>query len=171
MWRQYASSLAASSPAKAGDPVFQRRQRFTEPPPACWIPRLRGDDLIVSSHQAHTRILAMPNASESCKFIVPLLDRGRREGRVLAAPMVRVQQKSTRQNHRYGPNNRPSLRDGFNGLYALSPVRRAFWPPSSAAPSKRRRKFSVSVGTPGPHDFAVRPVSYTHLTLPTNREV
>ena len=105
MWRQYASSLAASSPAKAGDPVFQRRQRFTEPPPACWIPRLRGDDLIVSSHQAHTRILAMPNASESCKFIVPLLDRGRREGRVLAAPMVRVQQKSTRQNHRYEPRH------------------------------------------------------------------
>jgi hypothetical protein len=39
--------------------------------------------------------------------------RGRREGRVPFAPMVRVQQKSTRQNHRYEPNNRPSLRNGF----------------------------------------------------------
>jgi hypothetical protein len=40
--------------------------------------------------------------------------RGRREGRAPTAPMVRVQQKSTRQNHRYEPNIRPSLRDGFN---------------------------------------------------------
>jgi hypothetical protein len=39
-------------------------------------------------------------------------NRGRRKGRVPAAPMVRVQQKSTRQNHRYEPNNRPSLRNG-----------------------------------------------------------
>jgi len=39
--------------------------------------------------------------------------RGRREGRVPFAPMVRVQKKSTRQNHRYEPNNRPSLRNGF----------------------------------------------------------
>jgi len=30
------------------------------------------------------------------------LNRGRREGRELTAPMVRVQQKSTRQNHRFG---------------------------------------------------------------------
>jgi len=29
--------------------------------------------------------------------------------------MVRVQQKSTRQNHRYEPNNH-SLRNGFNGF-------------------------------------------------------
>jgi hypothetical protein len=46
--------------------------------------------------------------------------RGRREDRVHAAPMVRVQQKSTRQNHRYEPNNRPSLRNGFTA-YTRSP--------------------------------------------------
>ena len=47
--------------------------------------------------------------------------RGRREGRVPFAPMVRVQQKSTRQNHRYEPNNRPSLRNGFNGFLRALP--------------------------------------------------
>jgi hypothetical protein len=30
--------------------------------------------------------------------------------------MARVQQKSTRQNHRYSRNNRHSLRNGFNGF-------------------------------------------------------
>jgi hypothetical protein len=48
-------------------------------------------------------------------------NRGRREDRVPFAPMVRVQQKSTRQNHRYEPNNRPSLRNGFNGLLRALP--------------------------------------------------
>ena len=41
------------------------------------------------------------------------VSRGRREGRVPHAPMVRVQQKSTWQNHRYRRINRPSLRNGF----------------------------------------------------------
>ena len=39
--------------------------------------------------------------------------RGRRESRVPTAPAVRVQQKSTRQNHRYRRIIRPSLRNGF----------------------------------------------------------
>jgi len=40
------------------------------------------------------------------------------------------------------------------GLYALSPVRRACWPPSPARSSSRA--LDTSVGVPGPHDFAVR---------------
>jgi hypothetical protein len=52
-------------------------------------------------------------ASEFCNQITLIENRGRREGRVPFAPMVRVQKKSTRQNHRYEPNNRPSLRNGF----------------------------------------------------------
>jgi len=52
-------------------------------------------------------------ASEFCKQFTLVRKRGRREGRVPFAPMVRVQKKSTRQNHRYEPNNRPSLRNGF----------------------------------------------------------
>jgi hypothetical protein len=40
---------------------------------------------------------------------------------VRAAPMVRVQQKSTRQNHRFSRSSRHSLRNGFNGLYRALP--------------------------------------------------
>jgi hypothetical protein len=43
----------------------------------------------------------------------PSHKRGRRESRVPTAPAVRVQQKSTRQNHRYRRIIRPSLRNGF----------------------------------------------------------
>jgi hypothetical protein len=39
--------------------------------------------------------------AELCLGAAPRNNRGRREGRVPVAPMVRVQQKSTRQNHRY----------------------------------------------------------------------
>jgi len=38
------------------------------------------------------------------------------------APMVRVQKKSTRQNHRFSQDNRPSLRNGFTTDNALAPV-------------------------------------------------
>jgi hypothetical protein len=57
--------------------------------------------------------------------MLTLIDnRGRREGRVPFAPMVRVQQKSTRQNHRYEPE-RPALpAQWFYGLYVISPVTR-----------------------------------------------
>jgi hypothetical protein len=51
-------------------------------------------------------------APELCKQTALQNRRGRREGRVPIAPMVRVQQESTRQNHRYEPSIRPSLRDG-----------------------------------------------------------
>ena len=60
-------------------------------------------------------------ASEFCNQLTLEFLRGRRECRVRAAPMVRVQQKSTRQNHRYEPNNRPSLRNGFNGFLRALP--------------------------------------------------
>jgi hypothetical protein len=39
---------------------------------------------------------------ELCDNDHPRNNRGRREGRELAAPMARVQKKSTRQNHRFG---------------------------------------------------------------------
>ena len=66
---------------------------------------------------AFSRRVASEFFHQSC----PLDNRGRREGRVPFAPMVRVQQKSTRQNHRYEPNNRPSLRNGFNGFLRALP--------------------------------------------------
>ncbi len=59
-------------------------------------------------------------------------NRGRREGRVQVAPMVRVQKESTRQNHRYEPDIRPSLRDGFTAYSALSPGTGVLAPVASA---------------------------------------
>ena len=38
------------------------------------------------------------------------------------APMVRVQQKSTRQNHRFSRNRPAFPAQWFYGLYAISPV-------------------------------------------------
>src|ERR1700758_5014176 len=47
----------------------------------------------------------------------PLIEnRGRREGRVSADTHGPRATKSTRQNHRFSRNNRPSLRNGFNGF-------------------------------------------------------
>jgi hypothetical protein len=62
---------------------------------------------------------------------------------------------STRQNHRWCRIIRPSLRNGFNGYFVLSPGDRALLPPSLSR-NCVPRKLSASVGAPGPHDFAVR---------------
>jgi hypothetical protein len=40
------------------------------------------------------------------------------------------------------------------GLYVISSVHRAFWPP--CATTRKRAAQGISVGMPGPHDFAVR---------------
>jgi hypothetical protein len=67
--------------------------------------------------------------------------------------MVRVQKKSTRQNHRYEPDQPAFPAQWFYGLYVVSPV---------TGLSCHRRfaiivaKLSASIGAPGPHDFAVR---------------
>jgi len=49
----------------------------------------------------YVRRLATPFAPKLCERIT-LEIRGRREDRTLAAPMARVQKKSTRQNHGFG---------------------------------------------------------------------
>jgi hypothetical protein len=73
------------------------------------------------THFCHGFVFSRRMASEFFHQSTLIENRGRREGRVPFAPMVRVQQKSTRQNHRYEPNNRPSLRNGFNGLLRALP--------------------------------------------------
>jgi hypothetical protein len=47
------------------------------------------------------------------------LMRGRREGRVQAAPMARLRKKCRRQVPQDWPNNRPSLRDSLRLIRAL----------------------------------------------------
>lgn len=51
---------------------------------------------------SHAAAFSRPRRPELCCRWRPRQMRGRGEGRVLVAPAVRVQQESTRQNHRYG---------------------------------------------------------------------
>ena len=72
------------------------------------------------------------------------------------APMVRVQQKSTRQNHRLSRNRPAFPAQWFYGLYVLSPVTRLCCHRRRA--DRRHAQLSASLGAPGPHDFAVRDI-------------
>jgi hypothetical protein len=92
-------------------------------------------------------------ASEFFKQSTLLESRGRREGRVLAAPMVRAQKKSTRQNHRYEPEQPAFPAQWCYGLYVLSPVRPGFVVTVALHHLARR---GTCIGAPGPHAFAVR---------------
>jgi hypothetical protein len=56
---------------------------------------------------------------------------------------------------------RPSLRNGFNGLYRALPGDRAFLPPSPAR-SFASRELDASVGASGPHGFTVRDDGIRH---------
>ena len=94
---------------------------------------------------------------ELCVARGPLRSRGRREGRALTAPVARLQQKKQAAVATgLAEASRPSLRDGFNG------VLRAPWEPGFLAPIAARivsARLGLSVGRPGPHDFAVRDVA------------
>ena len=76
--------------------------------------------------------------------------------------MVRVQQESTRQNHRYEPNIRPSLRDCFLSLYVISPGTGLIAPVARDA-RHEHRELDLSTGRPGPHDFAVRAMPFVRM--------
>nr|WP_244422947.1 hypothetical protein [Bradyrhizobium sp. ORS 278] len=56
---------------------------------------------------------------------VALINRGRGEGRALAAPVARLQkEKQAAVTTGLAENARPSPRNGFNGCFAFSLVRR-----------------------------------------------
>jgi hypothetical protein len=67
--------------------------------------------------------------------------------------MVRVQQKSTRQNHRLSRNHPAFPAQWFYGLYVISPVRPGF---VVTVALRHLAKRSTCIGAPGPHAFAVR---------------
>ena len=71
-------------------------------------------------------------------------------------PQPRVRKiKSTRaSHHRFTGFTQHSLRNGFNGFLRALLGDRACLPPSSAKVAPRQ--LDASVGTSGPHDFAVR---------------
>jgi hypothetical protein len=68
-------------------------------------------------------------------------------------PMVRVQQKSTRQNHRLSRDNPAFPAQWCYGLYVLSPGTGFLAPVCDNARSAHCA--GTSTGMPGPHDFAV----------------
>src|SRR5215468_616531 len=87
---------------------------------------------------------------EVCIFVVPLLNRGRRESRAPTAPVVPVQQKHGGRTTGTAETTRLSPRNGLRLIRAL-PGERRFLPPSSAGCARR---LDATVAAPGPHDFA-----------------
>ena len=78
--------------------------------------------------------------------------------------MVRVQKKSTRQNHRYEPERPAFPAQWFYGLLRALPGETSFvvTVPCDAgsvvtsATMRKRIARGTCIGAPGPHDFAVR---------------
>ena len=165
--RSYA--LRCHAPLQAGHPVFQRRLCLRDKPLEYWIARSspirsgtgagrrRARELLSPTKETRSRGAWRPSFSNN-------LPSSRTEGAGNAGcglhPWSACSKKSTRQNHRFSRSNRHSLRNGFNGLYVVSPVNRAFLPPSPARRGMRLRELSASVGAPGPHDFAVHVASF-----------
>ncbi|WP_210267907.1 hypothetical protein [Bradyrhizobium aeschynomenes] len=93
---------------------------------------------------------------------------GRREGRALAAPVARLLKKMQAAGTTgLAENARPSLRDGFDGCFAFSPVHRLLATVARAT-RERRRKRDTSVGVSGPRDLTVHAGSFVganHFTL------
>jgi hypothetical protein len=86
---QTAGSL--SSPAKAGDPVFQRRPCLSREAAAYWMPAFAG----MTTEKTRLRILAARSARSDAICDALEKRRGRRESRVPSAPAI-VRTKCTR---------------------------------------------------------------------------
>ncbi len=98
-------------------------------------------------------MISRPESPELCEIIRPRKTR-RAQGRPGADRTRGCVQKARGSHHRYGPNNRPPLRDGFTA-YTCSPQGPAILP-LSAAGLIGFRDLDASIGAPGPHDFTVR---------------
>jgi hypothetical protein len=103
--------------------------------------------------------LAARSASECCPSHPQ--KKGRREGRELAAPMARVQKKSTRQNHRFGQDIPALPARWCYGLYALSPGTGVIAPVIRAP--VERCELGISTGMPGPRDFTVASETFVRM--------
>src|SRR5262249_28194499 len=74
-------------------------------------------------------------------------------------PWSACNKKSTRQNHRYEPEQPAFPAQWCYGLYVLSPVT-GLCCHRRLRDAEHRRTLSASLGAPGPHDFAVRDMSF-----------
>jgi hypothetical protein len=80
--------------------------------------------------------------------------------------MARLQQnKQAAGTTGSAENTRHSPRNGWNGCFAFSLVRRAFWPPSPALRIAHQRQLDTSVGVSGPRDLTVRIVLFVGAGL------
>jgi hypothetical protein len=72
--------------------------------------------------------------------------------------MARLQPKTQAAVTTGLAKTRPSLRDGFNGLYVISPGTGSLAP--VPARCEASSQVGISTGMPGPHDFAVRAMPF-----------
>jgi len=111
------------------------------------------------------------NASELLEANRPQIRRGRREGRVPTAPMVRVQQKARGRTTGTGGSSGLSLRNGFNGVLRALLGDHAWLPPS---PVRRESVFTTLAPASERQDHTTSPSAATsfvralfaRLTLP-----
>ena len=103
----------------------------------------------------HTSASPRRTAPEFCRLQRPSKNRGRREGRVPAAPMAPCEKMHGSGTTGLADASRPSLRSGFTASFVLSPVTGLVCH-RHLRDAKHHRKLDASIGAPGPHDFAVR---------------
>jgi hypothetical protein len=104
-------------------------------------------------------LVAAPFAPELCQFVRPSEDQRARgmpgaqcTRSLVCAYVVEYAHEYSQRRHR----NHPAFpTQWFTAYSALSPVRRAFWPPSVVGLIENC-DLSISVGMPGPHGLAVR---------------
>jgi hypothetical protein len=103
-------------------------------------------------------LVAAPFAPELCQFVRPSKSRARGmpgaqcTRSLVCAYVVEYAHEYSQRRHR----NHPAFpTQWFTAYSALSPVRRAFWPPSVVGLIENC-DLSISVGMPGPHGLAVR---------------
>jgi hypothetical protein len=153
-----------SSPGLTGRSSIPRRWCLTDKPrrtgcPACaWHDsgEQRGVLMRLAMRVANIRVLAALSGARALRECRP------RKQRALGRPGAdRTHGPRATRKHAAEPQvtaEHPAFPARWlYGLYVLSPVRRAFWPPSPRRSSSAR--LGISVGMPGPHDFAVRAMS------------
>jgi hypothetical protein len=118
--------------SRSGSARSERPRRTGSPPS-----RMMTVENVSRALQSCRHALAARFASELFIKTTLLTNRGRREGRELAAPMARVHKKSTRQDHRFGQDIPALPARWFTGLYVISPGTGCF-APVIPAPVERR---------------------------------
>ena len=149
--------------------VDRQRGFKAEPQPRCHRPVQPGDDSCVwsTSCPPHCRFARNDgdkhprsrNASRArgMQIVCPHPKQGRREGRASAeARGPRAEKNARGRNHRYSRYDPAFPARWSSRLCALSPVS-GLLATVARAMRQHRRELGISIGMPGPYDFAVLP--------------